>query len=58
MEECFHFIDKSLASILMAQLMTMKFDGSQSILEHIIEITNIAVRLKTLGTIVDDTVMF
>lgn len=46
-EEKFRSVDKSLASTLMAQLTTMKFDGSRSIQEHTIEMTNIAARLKT-----------
>ena len=32
----------------------MKFDGSHIMHEHIIEMTNIATRLKTLGMIVDE----
>ncbi|KAK6115223.1 hypothetical protein DH2020_007492 [Rehmannia glutinosa] len=34
---------------LMATLTTMKFDGSRSVHEHVIEMTNIAARLKSLG---------
>jgi hypothetical protein len=33
---------------LMSTLTTMKFDGSRTIHEHIIEMTNITVRLKSL----------
>jgi len=33
---------------LMGTLTTMKFDGSRTIHEHIIEMTNITVRLKSL----------
>ena len=33
----------------------MKFDGSRSMQEHTIEISNIAVRLKTLGMTMDDS---
>ena len=40
-EEHFHSTNKSLASTLIAQLRTMKFDGSRRMKEHIIEITNI-----------------
>ncbi|KAH0636413.1 hypothetical protein KY290_036857 [Solanum tuberosum] len=39
----------------MVELTTMKFDGSRSTQNHIIEITNIAARLQTLGMQVDDT---
>ncbi|KAK6163517.1 hypothetical protein DH2020_000381 [Rehmannia glutinosa] len=46
--------DKSLAGALMATLTTMKFDGSRSMHEHVIEMTNIAARLKSLGMNVDD----
>ncbi|OMP03224.1 Zinc finger, RING-type [Corchorus capsularis] len=39
------------------ELTTMKFDGSRSMQEHIIEMTNIAARLKTLGMNVDESFM-
>ncbi|XP_060210393.1 uncharacterized protein LOC132637296 [Lycium barbarum] len=41
-EERFRSADKSLAGTLMAELTTMKFDGSHSMQNHIIEMTNIA----------------
>ncbi|XP_070045558.1 uncharacterized protein [Nicotiana tomentosiformis] len=44
-EERFRSADKSLASTLMVELTTMKFDGSRSMQNYIIEITNITVRL-------------
>ena len=53
-EEHSQTIDKSLAETLMANLTTMKFDGSCSMHEHVIEMTNIAARLKTLGIKVDE----
>ncbi|XP_049359344.1 uncharacterized protein LOC125824032 [Solanum verrucosum] len=53
-EERFHSADKSLAGTLMAELTTIKFDGSSSMQNHIIKITNIAARLRTLGMKVDD----
>ncbi|KAL5154003.1 hypothetical protein HKD37_19G053461 [Glycine soja] len=46
--------DKSLAETLMSTLTTMKFDGSHTMNEHVIEITNIATRLKTLGMTVNE----
>ncbi|XP_051152421.1 uncharacterized protein LOC127266275 [Andrographis paniculata] len=46
--------DKSLAGTLMATLTTIKFDGSRSIHEHVVEMTNLAARLKALGMTVDD----
>ncbi|KAK6133846.1 hypothetical protein DH2020_032396 [Rehmannia glutinosa] len=46
--------DKSLSGTLMATLTTMKFDGSRSMHEHVIEMTNIAARLKSLGMNVND----
>lgn len=46
--------DKSLAGTLMSTLTTMKFDGSRTMHEHVIEMTNIAARLKSLGMAVDD----
>ncbi|KAG6530953.1 hypothetical protein ZIOFF_004722 [Zingiber officinale] len=46
--------DKSLAGTLMGTLTTMKFDGSRTMHEHVIEMTNIAARLKSLGMEVDE----
>ena len=40
--------DKSVVGTLMSTLTTMKFDGSRTMYEHVIEMTNIAARLKTL----------
>ncbi|XP_059284784.1 uncharacterized protein LOC132038075 [Lycium ferocissimum] len=54
-EERFCSADKSLAGTLMAELTTMKFDGSRSMQNHIIEMTNIVARLRTLGMKVDDS---
>lgn len=54
-EERFRSADKSLAGTLMAQLTTMKFDGSKGMHEHLIEMTNITARLKSLGMTVDDS---
>ncbi|RYA67426.1 hypothetical protein DD595_26280, partial [Enterobacter cloacae complex sp. 4DZ3-17B2] len=42
---------------LMSTLTTMKFDGSHIMHEHIIEITNIAARLTTLGMTVNENVL-
>ena len=47
--ECSQTANKSLAGTLMSTLTTMKFDGSRTMHEHVIEMTNIAARLKTLG---------
>ena len=41
--------DKSLAGTLMSILTTMKVDGSRTMHEHVIEMTNIGTRLKTSG---------
>ena len=46
--------DKSLAGTLMSTLTTMKFDDSYTMHEHVIEMTNIATRLKTLGMTVNE----
>ncbi|XP_059309954.1 uncharacterized protein LOC132061100 [Lycium ferocissimum] len=54
-EEHFRSANKSLTGTLMAELTTMKFDGSCSMQNHIIEMTNIAARLRTLGMKVDDS---
>ncbi|KAL3530447.1 hypothetical protein ACH5RR_009769 [Cinchona calisaya] len=54
-EERFRSADKSLDGTLMAQLTTIKFDGSRGMQEHIIEMSNVAARLKTLGMAVEDS---
>jgi len=46
-EERFQTTDKSLAATLMSTLTTMKFDGFRTIHEHVIEMTNIAAKLKS-----------
>jgi len=38
----------------MSTLTTMKFDGSCTMHEHVIEMTNIVTRLKTLGMTVNE----
>ena len=48
MEQCSQIADKSLVGTLMNTLPTMEFDGSHTMHEHVIEITNIIARLKTL----------
>ncbi|XP_047267679.1 uncharacterized protein LOC124898099 [Capsicum annuum] len=48
-EESFQTADKSLAGTLMGTLTIMKFDGSRTMYEHVIKMTNIAARLKSLG---------
>ncbi|XP_050103321.1 uncharacterized protein LOC126583065 [Malus sylvestris] len=54
-ETRFKTADKSLAGTLMAELTTKKFDGMRSMHEHVLEMTNIAAKLKTLGMNVDDS---
>ena len=55
MEEKFRFDDKALVGTLTAELTTMKFDGSKSMQQHVLDITNTPARLKTLGMNVDDS---
>ena len=55
MEERFHSADKSLTGTLMDELTTIKYDGSRSMQQHVLDMTNIAARLKTLGITVDDS---
>jgi len=47
-EEYSQTADKSVVGTLMSTLITMKFDSSRTMYEHVIEMTNIAARLKTL----------
>jgi len=54
-EERSQTADKSLVGTLMSTLTTMKFDGSRTMHEHVIEMTNIAARLKSLGMVVDES---
>jgi len=54
MEEHSQTADKSLAGTLMSTLTSMKFDGSRTMHEHVIEMTNIAAKLKSLGMVVDE----
>ena len=46
--------DKFVVETLMSILTTMKFDGSHTMYEYVIEITNITTRLKTLGITVNE----
>jgi hypothetical protein len=54
-EKRFHSADKSLAGTLMAELTTMKFDGTCGMYEHILEMSNLAAKLKALGMNVDES---
>ncbi|XP_050233007.1 uncharacterized protein LOC126681508 [Mercurialis annua] len=54
-EDQFKTADKSLAGKLMANLTTMKFDGTLSMHDHVIEMTNLAAKLKNLGIMVEDS---
>ena len=54
-EECFRSADKSLTGTLMAKFTTMKYDGSLSMQQHILDMTNITARLMTLGMKDDDS---
>ncbi|KAK9148100.1 hypothetical protein Scep_006857 [Stephania cephalantha] len=53
-EERFLTADKSLAGTLMDDLTTRKFDGTCEMHEHVLEMTNIAAKLKGLGMNVDE----
>jgi hypothetical protein len=52
--ERFKTADKPLVGTLKAKLTTMKFDGTCGIQEHVLEMTNLAAQLKTLGMNVDE----
>jgi len=53
-EECSQTADKSLTRTLMSTLTTMKFDDSRTMHDHVIKMTNIATRLKSLEMAVDE----
>jgi len=54
MEELSQIADKSLVGTLMSSLTIMKFYGSRSMNEHVIEMTNFVARLKSLGMTTDE----
>ena len=54
MEERSQTTDKSLVGTLMSTLTIMEFDGSRTMHEHVIEMNNIAARLKPIGMAVDE----
>ena len=56
-EERSQTADKSLAGTIMNTLTTMKFDGSRTMHEHVIEMTNLSARLKSIGMEVDESVL-
>ncbi|KAL5758997.1 hypothetical protein ACOSP7_021608 [Xanthoceras sorbifolium] len=53
-ESAKEFMNFSLAGTLMGTLTTMKFNGSRTMYEHVIKMTNIAAKLKSLGMNVDE----
>ena len=55
MEEYFRIADKSLVGTLMANLTTMKFDSTREMHEHILEMTNLVVKLKVLGMNINES---
>ena len=54
-EELSQTADKSLVGTIMSTLTTMKFDGSRSMYEHVIEMTNLSAKLKSSGMEVDES---
>ncbi|GJZ70979.1 retrovirus-related pol polyprotein from transposon TNT 1-94 [Tanacetum coccineum] len=54
-EEKFCSTDKAIAGTLMAELTILKFDGSKSMQQYVLDMTNTTTRLKTLGMHVDDS---
>ncbi|XP_057958448.1 uncharacterized protein LOC131151212 [Malania oleifera] len=55
MKDRFPSADKSFARRLMVELTTMKFDGSKGMNEQVLEMANLAARLKSLGMNVDES---
>lgn len=53
-EERFKTADKFISGKLMTDLVTMKFDGSRTMNAHVIEMINLAAKLKNLGLAMDD----
>ncbi|XP_024164481.1 uncharacterized protein LOC112171547 [Rosa chinensis] len=52
-EDRFKRADKSLAGTLIAELTTKKSNGRRSMHKHVVEMTNLAAKLKALGMNVD-----
>ena len=55
MKDHLRTVDKSLVGKLMDKLTTMHFDGTRTMNDNIIEMTNLATKLSTLGIKVDDS---
>lgn len=55
MEERLHSTGKLVVGTLMVEFTTMKYNGSRSMEEHIIEMADIATRVETLGLAVDES---
>ena len=53
-EEKSQTADKSLAGTLMSTFTTMKYDGSRTMHEHVLEMTTLVAKLKNLGMNVDE----
>ncbi|XP_044475754.1 uncharacterized protein LOC123203468 [Mangifera indica] len=53
-EERSQTADKSLVGTLMSTLTTMKYDGSRTMHDHVLEMINLATKLRTLGMNVDE----
>ena len=51
----FKTADKSLAGKLMAELTTIRYDGTRTMHDHVIEMSNLAAKLKNLGMTVDES---
>ena len=56
-EKRFRLADRSLVGTLMVELTTMKFDGTRGMHEHILEMSNLAAKLKALGMNVDESLL-
>ncbi|CAD5196143.1 unnamed protein product [Musa acuminata subsp. malaccensis] len=54
-EDRFKSADKSLAGTLMKELATAQYDGTRGIQDHILNMADIAAKLKTLGMNVDES---
>eukprot|EP00257_Ricinus_communis_P018478 XP_015577207.1 uncharacterized protein LOC107261571 [Ricinus communis] len=53
-EERSHTSDKSFVGTLITNLTNMKYDSSRAMYEHVLEMTILAAKLKTLGMKVDE----
>lgn len=49
LKECSQTVNKSLTSTLMSTLISMKYNSSHTMQQHVLEMMNLSIKLQTLG---------